>query len=81
MKDINWKTSSRLNQLITRISPLALDKEMLLQISFRHYKFDTKETLSSTLHLEYLKRGLQDVRKASQSFLSQILRTFAQLIE
>ena len=58
MKDINWKTSSRLNQLITRISPLSLDKEMLLQISFRHYKFDTKETLSSTLHLEYLKREL-----------------------
>jgi uncharacterized protein (DUF58 family) len=57
-RDINWKVSSRLQELITRISPVTQEKTRLLAVEFRHYRTDGAESLESVLHLDYLKSWL-----------------------
>jgi len=57
-RDINWKVSSRLQELITRISPVTQEKTRLLAVDFRHYRADGADTLESVLHLDYLKSWL-----------------------
>ncbi len=58
LKDINWKASSRLNELITRISPVSEQQTRLLHVELRHYRPAGPETLDSVLHLDYLKSWL-----------------------
>ena len=58
LKDINWKASSRLNELITRISPVSEQQTRLLHVELRHYRPAGAETLDSVLHLDYLKSWL-----------------------
>ena len=79
-RDINWKVSGRLQQLITRISPVTQEKTRLLAVDFRHYRAEGGESLESVLHLDYLKswllaflRGL----KAAHERLQFRLRTGA----
>ena len=57
-RDINWKVSSRLQELITRISPVTQEKTRLLAVDFRHYRAAGAESLESVLHLDYLKSWL-----------------------
>jgi uncharacterized protein (DUF58 family) len=57
-RDINWKVSSRLQELITRISPVTQEKTRLLAVDFRHYRAEGGESLESVLHLDYLKSWL-----------------------
>ena len=57
-RDINWKVSSRLQELITRISPVTQEKTRLLAVDFRHYRGEGPESLESVLHLDYLKSWL-----------------------
>ncbi len=57
-RDINWKVSSRLQELITRISPVTQEKTRLLAVDFRHYRSEGPESLESVLHLDYLKSWL-----------------------
>jgi hypothetical protein len=54
-RDINWKSSSRLSQLITRISPYTQEKKKLIFIDFRHFRSYMKETAGSLVHLNQLK--------------------------
>jgi len=79
-RDINWKVSSRLQELITRISPVTQEKTRLLAVDFRHYRAAGAESLESVLHLDYLKswllaflRGL----KSSNERLQFLVRTGA----
>ena len=69
-RDINWKVSSRLQQLITRISPVTQEKTRLLSVDFRNYRSAGRETLDSVLHLDYLKSWLlaflRGLRKANE---------------
>lgn len=58
LKDINWKASSRTNELITRIAPVGEDQTKLLHIELRHFRPPAAETLDSVLHLNYLKSWL-----------------------
>jgi uncharacterized protein (DUF58 family) len=58
LRDINWKVSSRLQELITRISPVTQEKTRLLSVAFRNYRSDGGESLESVLHLDYLKSWL-----------------------
>lgn len=58
LKDINWKASSRMARLITRISPTTQEKIKILHIYFRNYRRSVKETLDSIAHLNYLKAWL-----------------------
>lgn len=55
LKDINWKASSKMAQLITRISPTTQEKIKKLTVYFRNYKHNTVETLDSIAHLNHLK--------------------------
>jgi hypothetical protein len=58
LRDINWKVSSRLQELITRISPVTQEKTRLLAVAFRNFRSDGGESLESVLHLDYLKSWL-----------------------
>lgn len=58
MRDINWKASSRLNQLITRISPETKDKTMILDIEYRPYHSYPHETLRTIALVQFLKSWL-----------------------
>jgi uncharacterized protein (DUF58 family) len=57
-RDINWKSSSRLSQLITRISPYTQEKTRQILIVFRHYRREGRETVDSIVHLNHLKSWL-----------------------
>jgi uncharacterized protein (DUF58 family) len=57
-RDINWKVSSRLQELITRISPVTQEKTRLLAVELRHYRDEGAESLESVIHLDYLKSWL-----------------------
>jgi hypothetical protein len=57
-RDINWKASSRLSELVTRISPLTQEKTQLIQVEFRHFTGAKKDDLQSVIHLDFLKSWL-----------------------
>jgi hypothetical protein len=57
-RDINWKSSSRLAQLITRISPHTQEKKKLVCVDFRHYRPSRAETLDSIALLDQSKSWL-----------------------
>lgn len=57
-RDINWKASARLQQLVTRISPNTQEKAKLLTIFFRPFASHKRESLESIVHLNYAKRWM-----------------------
>lgn len=67
IRDINWKATSRVGELFTRISPVTEEETKYIFIELRHYK-DGPDTLRSQAHLEALKRWLL-------SFLWQLKQT------
>ena len=58
MRDINWKSSSRLNQLITRISPETKEKTMILDLEYRPFHPYPHETLRTIALTQFLKSRL-----------------------
>ena len=57
-RDINWKVSSRLDELITRISPVTQEKTTVLPVIVRNFRDRETETLESVLHLNIMKSWL-----------------------
>ncbi|MBN2551492.1 MAG: DUF58 domain-containing protein [Spirochaetales bacterium] len=57
-RDINWKVSSRLDELITRISPVTQEKTTILPVVVRNFRDRGTETLESVLHLNVMKSWL-----------------------
>jgi hypothetical protein len=57
-RDINWKSSSRLSQLITRISPQAQEKTKIVQVLLRNYAQGERDSLVSAAHLHFAKTKL-----------------------
>jgi hypothetical protein len=57
-RDINWKVSSRLNELITRISPLTQERTTVVEVAFRNFREPAPETVESLAHLNVLKSWL-----------------------
>ena len=57
-RDINWKASSRLSQLITRISPHSQEKTKTISVEFRHFWSQNRESRDSIAHLNLLKSAL-----------------------
>jgi hypothetical protein len=57
-RDINWKVSSRLNELITRISPVTQEKTTILPVVLRNFRDRDAESLESIVHLNILKSWL-----------------------
>ena len=80
-RDINWKTSSRLSFLVTRIAPQAQEKTRLLPVAFRCFG-PPKPDLSSLWALDrckaWLVQFLWTVRKEHPEF---ILRVTTPLLE
>ncbi len=65
LKDINWKASSRLGELITRISPLTQEPTQQLHVVLRRARAARRrgpqpggETLAAVLHLDFAKSWL-----------------------
>jgi hypothetical protein len=54
-RDINWKASSRLAQLITRISPYTQEKSQVIRVELRPYRRARAESLDSVMHLNRMK--------------------------
>jgi hypothetical protein len=57
-RDINWKASTKLNDIFTRISPVTQEKMKIIHVDFRHYKKEPAESLESIYHLHYIKNWL-----------------------
>jgi uncharacterized protein (DUF58 family) len=56
LKDINWKSSIKLNELITRISPSSPEESHLIYIEIRPYHYSRdKDGINAILQLNYLK--------------------------
>ena len=58
LKDINWKATSRLGELITRISPITQEQTQELHVVLRRYRRRGGETLTAVLHLDFVKSWL-----------------------
>jgi hypothetical protein len=57
-RDINWKATSRLDEIFTRVSPATEEKIRIIYVDFRHFAGDSEETLQSVYHLHYIKSWL-----------------------
>lgn len=55
-RDINWKATSRIGEMFTRISPVTEEQTKLVLIDFRHFSQDRRFSREHAAHLEYLKR-------------------------
>lgn len=66
LKDINWKASSRIQQLVTKISPQSPEPSKVIEILFRNYGHHKKDSVESVLHLEFLKSWLLSFIAAMQ---------------
>ena len=54
-RDINWKASSRIRELVTRISPRTQEKDRTITIYLRHFRESGHESMEALGHLAYLK--------------------------
>lgn len=56
LKDINWKSSIKLNELITKISPSSPEESNFIYIEIRPYHYHpSKDGINAILQLNYLK--------------------------
>lgn len=77
-RDINWKASARLQQLVTRISPNTQEKAKLLTIFLRPFASQKRDSLESVVHLNYAKRWmLAFLRLVKQEFPEYHFRVYA----
>ena len=58
LKDINWKASLKVGELITRISPQSPEQSPLLYVEFRNLSYTDRDTPLALLHLNILKSWL-----------------------
>ena len=57
-RDINWKASSRFNDLFTRIAPVTQEKTHVLSVVLRPYRKPSRESVQSLAHLNFIKSWL-----------------------
>jgi hypothetical protein len=57
-RDINWKVSSRLDELITRISPVTQEKTTILPVVLRNFRDREADSVESIVHLNVIKSWL-----------------------
>lgn len=58
IRDINWKASARIRELVTRISPQTQDQDRTLTVYLRHFAESGLVSLESLGHLAYVKGWL-----------------------
>ncbi|MCR9142960.1 MAG: DUF58 domain-containing protein [bacterium] len=67
LKDLNWKASFRIGEMITRIAPKSPEESRLLHVEFRNFTSAPLDTPAALLHLNFAKSWLL-------AFISQIKR-------
>ncbi len=55
LKDINWKSSIKIQELITKISPSSPEESHLIYVEIRPYHYGDKDGPQAILQLNYLK--------------------------
>lgn len=55
LKDINWKSSIKIQELITKISPTSPEESHLIYVELRPYHYDNLDGPEAILQLNYLK--------------------------
>ncbi|EHQ05500.1 DUF58 domain-containing protein [Leptonema illini] len=55
LKDINWKTSIRIDELITRISPKSPEESHLIHVDIRAFHSERKDGPEAILQLNFMK--------------------------
>ncbi len=56
LRDINWKATSRIGEMFTRIAPVTEEQTKLVLVDFRHFSADRRFGRDHAAHMEYLKR-------------------------
>ena len=83
-RDINWKSSSRLSELITKTSPYTQEKTKTILIDFRHFKRTPSESPESIAHLNQLKSWLlyflRQVKNENSGYIFRV-KTGADIVE
>jgi hypothetical protein len=76
-RDINWKASSRIAQLFTRISHITQEKSKVLFVVLSHQNSSIRDTAASLAHLNFLKTSLlcflSSIKKNYPSYQFDIL--------
>lgn len=77
-RDINWKATSRISKLITKISHITQEKTKTILILFRNFKRDPeKSTRDSIVHLNFLKSWLmtflKSVKEENNNYIFNII--------
>jgi uncharacterized protein (DUF58 family) len=77
-RDINWKTSQRLPELYTRVSPMTQQKSEIISVYFRHFiSPQARPPVDALFHLDYLKSWmlavLRDARREHPEYLFEIV--------
>lgn len=67
LKDLNWKASFRIGEMITRIAPKSPEDSKLLHVELRHFNYAAQDSPTALMHLNVLKSWLL-------AFLSQVKR-------
>ena len=78
-RDINWKASTRISNLYTRISPLTQDQTQVITVYLRHFRRvlgapgrGYRESLESLVHLDLLKGWvlsfMRQVKRQNESY-------------
>ena len=77
MKDINWKASVRVFELITRVSPLSEEQSHQIEIDFRHFSREEVDGPIAIIHLNFIKSWLlsflQGIKSARPSYQFRIV--------
>jgi hypothetical protein len=77
IRDINWKASARLNELITKIAPVTQEQTKTIAVFFRNIKPKPGETLTSVAHLNRLKSlllsFLRHVKRSSREYIFHVI--------
>ncbi|MEQ9365776.1 MAG: DUF58 domain-containing protein [Leptospirales bacterium] len=69
LKDLNWKASFRVGEMITRIAPKSPEESRLLHIELRNFSSAAQDSPAALLHLNFVKSWLL-------AFVSQVKREY-----
>jgi hypothetical protein len=77
IRDINWKASARLNELITKIAPVTQEQTKTIAVFFRNLRQAPDATLESVVHLNRLKSlllsFLRHVKSSAKEYVFQVV--------
>jgi hypothetical protein len=77
LRDINWKATSRLSKLITKIAPMTQEQTKSVFVFFRNIKESLFESFEAVVHLNRAKSlllsFLRQVKQAGKEYVFQVI--------